>query len=237
VIGTGLLVGYVQSAKENAVAGEQLVDVLVVTKGVSRGAAATTIGGSVKTVQVPAKVRADGAVTDLASLRDLVASAELVPGEQVVAARFVTPQAVAGAEVPKGKLLTTVSLEPERAVGGQLQPGDTVAVLASFEPFGPNGEDGNVTPSSTNLILHKVLITAVQVEQSTTTVRAVGKADEPNDGPTAAPTGKLLITLALDAPAVERVVFAAEHGSIWLSKEPADTPQGGTRVVTRPNVY
>ena len=52
-----------------------------------------------------------------------------------------------------------------------------------------------------------------------------------------APTGKLLVTLALDAPSVERVVFAAEHGTVWLSAEPSDAPEDGTKIVERGNVY
>ena len=45
------------------------------------------------------------------------------------------------------------------------------------------------------------------------------------------------MTLAIDAPAVEQVVFAAEHGFVWLSAEPADATEGGTKIVTRGNVY
>jgi len=51
-----------------------------------------------------------------------------------------------------------------------------------------------------------------------------------------APSGQLLVTLALDAPSVERVVFAAERGSIWLSLEPDNAGSTGDKVVTRSNV-
>lgn len=235
-IGTVALVAYVQSAKDKALAGEQLVDVLVVTEPIAKGVAARDIT-AVRTVQVPAKVKAEGAVSNLAELDDLVAGARLVPGEQLIAARFVTAVTAAQrADVPPGMLEITVSLEPQRALGGQVRVGDTVGVLASFDP-----EAGSV--ASTSLILHKVLVTAVQVEP--TPNDPLGRNNDNDDDdedslgtkPTPAPTGKLLVTLALDAPSVERVVFAGEHGRVWLSAEPKDAPTGGTKIVTPGNVY
>lgn len=234
MVGTGLLVGYVQEAKAQAVSGERMVDVLVVTDGVKRGTEATAMSGSVKTVQVPAKVLAAGAVTDLASLKGQVASAELVAGEQVVAARFVSASSVQRADAPKDKLQVTVALAPERAVGGHVRPGDTVAVLLSFDPFAAEGQDGNETPNSTRMILHKVLVVAVQVDAQTSA--QIRKDKDDDEAPAPAPAGKLLVTLALDAPSVERVVFGAEHGKVWLSVEPAEAPEAGTKTVTRKNV-
>ncbi|MGH9188690.1 MAG: hypothetical protein ACRD0Q_01435, partial [Acidimicrobiales bacterium] len=48
----------------------------------------------------------------------------------------------------------------------------------------------------------------------------------------AAPEDVLLVTLALDGPAAERVVFAAEHGTVWLSYEPLGADEGGTKIIT-----
>jgi pilus assembly protein CpaB len=46
-----------------------------------------------------------------------------------------------------------------------------------------------------------------------------------------------MVTLALNAPNAEKVVFGAEHGKIWLSLEPANAAVGGTRVLTEKNIY
>jgi hypothetical protein len=40
----------------------------------------------------------------------------------------------------------------------------------------------------------------------------------------------------LDAPSVERVVYAAEHGRLWLSQEPMDAPGTGTKLQDRVSV-
>jgi pilus assembly protein CpaB len=234
LVGTLMLVGYVRTAEARALEGEELVDVLVVTDTIAAGTPADEIGSKIETEQVPAKVRADGAVTDIDDIEGLVASVALLPGEQLVAERFAAPTARPG--VPEGMLEVTVRLDPERAVGGQIVAGDTVAVLASFDPFdvdtAGDGADTK-TPNSTGLILHKVVVTKVQLTED-----RLRKDDEEEDEVTdAAPAGNILVTLAMNADAVQRVVFAAEHGFIWLSAEPSDASEASLPIVTLAGMY
>ena len=51
-----------------------------------------------------------------------------------------------------------------------------------------------------------------------------------------APTGSLLITMAVDGPALEKVVFGAENGRMWLAWEPKEANEGGTKVQTKAGV-
>jgi pilus assembly protein CpaB len=46
-----------------------------------------------------------------------------------------------------------------------------------------------------------------------------------------------MVTLALTAPDAEKVVWARENGSIWLSLERTDVPEGGTRVITGEGIF
>lgn len=249
-IGAVGLVAFVKGAEDRALAGEKLVDVLVVKERVDAGTPASELQDNLGVEQVPAKVRADEAVTDLAALTGLVAGVDLLPGEQITAARFVAPEDFTGRaraiSVPEDLLEITVSLAPERAVGGVIRPGSTVGVVASFEPFDASGgvvtEDGETvqasgrTPNSSGLILHKVLVTNIQAPASAG-FGGFGGEDDGESENAEAPTDDLLVTLALDAPSVERVVFAAEHGTIWLTLEPESAPEEGTRVQTRGEVY
>ena len=140
-IGTTILVRYVQGAEERALEGEELVDVLVVDEDIPAGTPAVELAELVRVEQVPAKVRADGAVADLAELEELVAEVDLASGEQLLSSRFAARQAFearpAGLTIPEGLVEVTLALDPERAVGGLIAPGDSVAVFASFEPFDP----------------------------------------------------------------------------------------------------
>ena len=88
-IGTVALVGYVQSAKDKAVAQEALVEVYVVDKLVPKGAAAETIKASVSVEQIPARLEQPGAITDLEEVGANVAATDLQPGDQLLAARLV----------------------------------------------------------------------------------------------------------------------------------------------------
>ena len=140
-LGTLLLVGYVRGAEDRALAGEELADVLVVDQPIAEGTPASTLTRFVRLEQVPMKVRAEGGIADLATLADLVAATDLLPGEQLVTSRFVTAESLernARIEIPSDALEVTISISPERALGGQLLPGDVVAVLASFDPFDLN---------------------------------------------------------------------------------------------------
>jgi pilus assembly protein CpaB len=233
LVGTAVLVAYVQSARDAAAADGRLTDVLVVTRPIEKGTPGDELEGSVKRAQVPVRVRAEGAVRTLDQLQKLVAAVDLVAGEQLVTARFTSAQEARRGDVPEGKLEVTVALDPERAVGGHVRAGDTVAVLESFEPIDGHGQ-------STHLILHKVPVTAVAVQEQAGAVRGGNEAeggDEDADAPASGPTATFLVTLAVDAPSVERVVFGAEHGTLWLSAEPEDAPEDGTREVLRDNVY
>jgi len=262
-IGVFLLVAYVHGAEDRALAGEELVPVLVVNDAVDSGTDADGLVGSIRLERVPAKVRADGAVSDLDDLEGLVATIDLFPGEQLTDARFAaaeTLEAASEVEPPPGTLEVTVSLAPERAIGGQIQPGDTVAVLASFDPFtvgstDPSEEGQEVevgsggsgvfvgttdggdaarrTPNSTALLLRRVTVTNVQVEQLPRTYE-----DEPPAGtPDLAPTGNLMITLAVTPDAAEKLVFTAEHGFVWLASDPTSAREADRVVETRETIY
>jgi len=259
--GTLLLVGYVRGAEDRALAGEELVSVMVVDEAIEAGISVEEIAESLRVEQVPVKVLVEGAISDIAGLSGMVTAADLLPGEQLTAARFADPVSLLvhePVEQPPGTVRVTVSLSPERAVGGQLIPGDTVGVIASFDPFdvtsaepgevidGEGGEGvpiyvgstaegepaGLKTPNSTHLILMGVVVTNVQVEQL-----PVSPEDATADVPDLAPTGNLLVTLAVAPADAEKVVFTAEHGFLWLVSDDETTVDDDTAIQTRETVY
>lgn len=234
LMGTLAIVAYVNGADDRAQAGEKIVKVLVVKDTVPAGTPAKELGDRVGLESISAKVMADGAVTKVKDLGDKVTGTTLVSGEQLLSSRFVDKSnySATGADiqVPAGLLRTTLALDPQRVVGGVLTPGATVSIAASFDADGPKGAE-------THIIFHKVLVTNVQLTGT------VNSTDNTSDAKTAdstkpgeAPTSQLLVTLALDGPSVERLVFTSEFGHVWLSIEPKDANEGGTQVVTRDSV-
>jgi pilus assembly protein CpaB len=266
LLGAFLLVQYIQGADERALEGEETVEVLVASTDVPRGTAAEDLAGSVETVLVPAKLQTPGSVGDLAALEGTYTSVDLVAGEQLLAGRFVAADTLVTLDefpLPAGMLEVTISLSPERALGGAVRPGEEVALVASFNPFNfleqqnPEeiveisvAEDGTVTettssgdvtsvrtttPASTHLIIPRALVSNVQVEQRATS----SSRDNSTEDSTVnlAPTGNLLISLALDPEDVERTVFTAEFGNLWLARASEVTLEGTTPIQTRATVY
>ena len=174
-IGTVALVGYVQSAKDKAVAEEALVEVYVVDKLVPKGAAAETIKASVSVEQIPARLEQPGAITDLKEVGANVAATDLQPGDQLLAARLVAKEQVS--EEVKDKVQISAMLTPERAVGGSLKKGDLVGVYLSFDPFeldeAGQDADGRRTPA-----IDRRHSTATTDDRPTTADRRTSRRDD-----------------------------------------------------------
>lgn len=265
-VGTLALVAYVKSAKKDASKNEEQVKVYVVTKDIRLGATVSEIKQQITLTDVPKRLEVTGAVTDLTQLKDtLVAGVRLKAGEQLLSSRLVDPLTLVRVAVPNGLQEMTVALSPERAVGAALSPGDTVGIVISFDSgsissTGPTTEStttlaggtdttSSTTPrslSTTHLTLQKILVTAVQLSQqdsqraSKVNVAApsgAGPADTIAANVNEAPSGQLLITLAVSGPQVEQIVFAAEFGHIWLTLEGANADEGGTRILTLDQAY
>jgi pilus assembly protein CpaB len=228
-IGTLSLVGYVRGAEARALAGQETVEVLVLAEEVPEDTPAEDLATFVSRERIPAKVRATDSVDDLEALEGMVTSVNLVPGEQLVSSRFATPAQLAeesGVEVPDGLQEVTVALEPQRAVGGQIAPSDTVGLLASYQP--------DVLPYQTKLVINQLLVTNVQLEQLPS---APAEGEESEGAPDIAPTGNLLVTLAVDVDQAERIVHAAEHGTIWLTAQDEETSEDGSVLREPENIY
>ncbi len=224
-VGGVLVLGYANTADQRALAGVQTLDVLVATAVVPEGTAAEELGELVTLERLPAMAVPAGALTTLAEVQGLVTVTDLQPGEQLLAARFVDPAESASAaqvDVPEGLQQVSVLLEPQRVVGGDVSAGDLVGVLLSF------GD-----PAETHLALQQVLVTRVQ--GGVTASADPAAEDEGTAAPL--PEGSLLVTLAVRGGQAERIVFGAEHGTVWLSLQDEDTTTSGTSVIDREKVY
>jgi pilus assembly protein CpaB len=257
-IGTFVLINYVNSADERALAGQETIEVLTVSAPVTAGTPVEELTAVIESAIIPAKTQVPGSVATLDQLAGTVAAVDLVPGEQLLLSRFIEPETFAAQDefiVPEGLVEVTVSLSPDRAVGGEIRPGDLVAVLASFDPFDLDGtepsdadiptditevilpgseQDSPQTPNTTGLIIHKVVVTNVQVERLPT---EPVEGEDQTSGYSLAPTGNLLVTLGMEPENAERLIFTAEFGSLWLAGEQDSTPEGTTKIQTRVSIY
>lgn len=242
IIGTILLVSYVQGADRRAMANTETSEVYVVQKTIDAGTSAANFGDSVVKKSIPKSALASDSVTTLSDLGQKVSAVGLVPGEQLLASRMVEPAQLLGpgrAPVPAGLQEITVKLPLERVIGGSLKAGDTVGVILSYA----ENEKLNV-PDQTKLAFHKVLVTAIQ--NSTGAVaqdQTATKTDAASDGAlssksSAAQSGAgYLVSLARSSSDVEKIVHAIEFGTVYLSKESEGSTQDNTSVMDRVRVF
>lgn len=222
VIGTVVLVLFVQGAEDRALEGEELVTVLVTEQQIPAGTPAAQLQDLVTTEQIPVKIAPPGVISDLVSVTGQVTAVDLLAGETLLAGRFVEPEnfeARRGAvEVPEGLLEITVSMSQEQFIGGIPTPGDKIALIAlgdrsDFIPANqdslnqPNPADPTGTTAAdggriSKIILQQVLVTNVQgnpLPQQPTAQSATERV--------APASGSLLITLALNGPDAERLIY------------------------------
>jgi pilus assembly protein CpaB len=246
IIGTVLLFTYVQGADRRALANTETQDVLVVKQDVPAGTPATQLSQYVVSKAVPRTAVAADGVADLGSLGAKVTSVALVPGEQLISSRLVDANAYLGparVEVPAGLQEITLRLGIERVVGGRVQAGDTVGVFISLADSAA-AEGNSAASNGTQLTFHKVLVTAVQFSsgaaaQSQAEATQASSTGALNSDSQAKQTtsDSYLITFARNAVDAEKLVFAAEFGKIYLSKEPADATEGTNGVVNQTRVF
>ncbi|RNE62112.1 Flp pilus assembly protein CpaB [Cryobacterium tepidiphilum] len=225
--GTVVLTGYVRGADARAAAGAELVPVFLVTAEIPAGTTAEQAQKSITAKKIQASAVAPGHVTKLSALAGKVAEVDLKPGEQLLSSRWVDPAARAAAgdvPLPVGKQAVTVALRVEQVVGGAVEPGDTVGVVISADKA-PGAADNPLTAQA----LHKVLVTAVQEGETTAPVQDVKTPAEP--------ASTIMVTLALTTPDIEKLVWGQEWGSVWLTLEPEDANEKGSRVVNGKVVF
>lgn len=235
---------YVQGADRRALANTETSEILVVQKEIAAGTAAENFGDSVIKKTVPKSSVAADSVSTLAALGQKVSAVGLVPGEQLLATRMVEPAQLLGpgrAPVPSGLQEVTVKLTIDRVVGGSLKAGDTVGVILSYAE-----NDKLNVPDQSQLVFHKVLITAVQnstgavaQEQAAATTTTDNSSDGALNSKSSAAqaNGGYLVTLARPSTDVEKIVHAVEFGKVYLSKESESSTADNTGVMERMRIF
>lgn len=254
IAGTAALITFVQRAKDDAVSGEELIEVLVLTENVRQGAPLGEIDDAIELTKVPQRLIAPDTLRTLADVDPiLVAGVDLLAGDQLQSSRLVNPDSLVRVDVPAGLQELSIVLDPQRAVGGAPKPGDRVGILFSFETSGaPGTTTTTVTPpdpsqpalvnpsgETTKLTLNQILVTSVQISQGDAERQQAETVDGVEGAPTVneAPAGSLLLTLAVTTPQAEQIVFSAEFGTIWLTLQNDDTNFDGSRILTIDQVY
>lgn len=220
IVGAVLVSNYVRQADARAMAGLDATEVLVVSAAVPEGTPADALTEFVAVETLPAAAVAEGAIADLGEVAGQVTTTSLVPGEQILEARFADPADLAEPtriDPPTGFQEVTIQLEAQRVLGGTLKAGDLVGMI--FSATLENQEEGQSADVTSN-VLDQVLVTRVALTEATT-----------NEDGERAPQS-LYVTFAVNTPQAETIVFGMEHASIWLTIQPEGDLAGTSEVIT-----
>ena len=233
--GALLLTSYVRGADRRALAGAATTPVLVVTRLVPQGTSVADLASQVETKQLPTLAVASGALSSLGEAGGRVAAVDLQPGEQLLATRLVDPATLKDpttVDVPAGLQEVSVSLEPQRMLESDLAPGDRVGVMLSMATE-------NTLPAQTGLVLQRVLVTHIDESPAVTAARknADGNSGVAGGSSVVSSSDEVLVTLAVNAAAAQKIVFGAEHGHLWLTRQPPGTTIAAPPAMTRKEVY
>jgi len=237
VLGTGAVYVYVRQADSRAVAGKQAVSVLIANERVPAGTVAGDAGkrGLLRTARMPGEtVPADALTTVDADVAQLVAGADIQPGQLVLRSMFVAHKpTTAGLAIPAGKVAVTVQFSVVQEVAGHLVAGSHVVVFDTYTVL--NGQD---VPTGDGLPKAQGDVQATRVLLPDVEILAVGKpvaASGTEDKPAAESSADgVLLTLAADQRQAEQLILRAQTGSLYLALRGEDSEvPGGPGVNTR----
>lgn len=222
LVGTMLIVLYVQGIDNRATQGQELVEVLVAKDVVSAGesVADAEAAGKFEKADVRREDMVPGALSSSASVNGLVATGNIYPGEQLIADRFGTLSDTESLVIPDDKLAMSVELTDPERVAGFVNPGSEVAVFVTVttpEPY-------------TRVLLTRA--TVIGVGQTTTTSRTT---TDDSGAQTVEEVPKTILTLALTQKESEKLIWGDRFGELnfaLLSDKTKVADEAGTDLRT-----
>jgi pilus assembly protein CpaB len=238
LVGTSLIVLYVQGIDARASEGKEMMEVLTATETIEAGesVAEARSAGKFELTRVLRDDRVDGSLTSTASVDDAVALDTIYPGEQVIAQNFGDTGDEESLTIPDDMLAVSVELTDPARVAGFVNPGSEVAIFASGDPevYRPDGTTRKLAPY-TRLLLARVQVIGVgATSMAARTTTSDGEQ-------TTEQIPRTILTLAVNQEDAERVIYAARNGDLAFAlrtekSEAVDNP-GVTAADIMPEIF
>lgn len=207
ILALAIVLTFISGYKRQLNTDAQPVPVLIAREPLAKGTSGDVIAakGMFQTTDLKRDQVRQGAITDPASLRGMVAAHDLVRGQQLTLADFARPSNPVLTHLGPGDRAVSVPLDSAHGMLADVQAGDRVDVLAGFD-VQPNGT-GQSHP------VLRVLLQDVEV------LEAPGADKQSGLGSTGSSTKEIVLRVPEeDAP---EVAFASDNGKLWLNLRPA----------------
>ncbi len=221
---------YVNGVKKNALAGGELTQVIVSQQDIAANTDLNALidQGVFKQVGIPSSVAVKDAVTSVDQLRNQTTTQPILQNEQIPLSRISSGQQITGGALGICDVCEamTVKVDASPAVGGQIQRGDNVTLLATFDGIhgfasvrdllnqltakGPAGQ----APTQATAEFPAFTMTILP------TVKVLRVENPPPDTNGHTSNGQVAVTLDVPKEDGEFVAFAAEKGHFYFGLLP-----------------
>lgn len=237
-LGTAMVLLYVKGIDDRATKGQQLVKVVVASETIEANESAddAIAAGKFDTREIPLTARADGALSSVKSIEGLVAQGRILPGEQILSAKFGQPGATGQLSIPDNKIAISVELSDPARVAGFIANGSEVAIFASsdLESITPEG-DKKPLGSWTRLFIDRATVIGVG---DTTIGTQTKKTEEDNQtSTTEEQIPRTIMTLAVTQQQAELIQEAAHFTSLSFALLTEDSTVKVGRSVGLADIY
>lgn len=219
-VATALAVSYVNSARGEVAASSEPIEVLVAQEDIPRGMSAEELMAKemIALEEVPQRYVAADAISSTRAIEGQVLSAPLSKGEQVTSTRFSLPSTAGLAySVSSDHVAIAIPVDEVRGISGLVRPGDRVAIFVTFEP------DAEGESAITRLLLPEAKVVAMG--SALTAQQSGAREDEEEPGVLAGAeqnqAAPRVMTLSVAPGDAEKLVYAEEIGSVWVTLLPA----------------
>ena len=205
----GLMI-YIQGVRAQIKEDSTPVEVMVSRQAIAKGTSVNSMKNQVDIKKIPQRYVAEGAYSDLSQLDDQVTVVSLNKGEQITNSMLKkTSQAGLSYQIPEGLVAISMPVDEVIGVSGLLKQGDRLNVIATFSP-GPGGVDVSKT------LLQNIEVLHVSSDKSgSKSSTQMGKSGTQG-------SQKSTMVLAISPDDAEKLVFAEEKGTVWLTLVPPD---------------
>jgi Flp pilus assembly protein CpaB len=207
LLAIGALLTFMSGYKRNLDKGAQPVTVLVAKGDLPKGSSGDLIAkqGLFQATGFKREQVADGAITDPASLRGLVAVREIVPGQQLITADFARPSDPVLSKLGNDQRAVSIPLDTAHGMLGDVQPGDHVDIYAGFQIQA----DGASRPRP----VLRVLLQDVEVLKAPA-------SDKKSQGLAGGGTQTQNIVLRVRDQDAPGLAFSSDNGKVWIVLRP-----------------
>lgn len=226
-VATFALVSYVRGVEAEVAEANESVQAYVAKDVIAQGTTGedAVSSGLIVSEDIPRRLLAEGAVSSLDQISGRVASADVLPGEQIIAGRFVVPDDLSSEllNIPENRQAMSIEVDVPSGVSQFIQRGSRVSLIAELSVSNGSSDApaaGQPAANQQQNVRSKYLLQNLEVLAvgqrlvTTTTGEGEDQVEQTQD--------RVLLTLAVNPEEAEKLTLAIFEGRVYFTLLPPD---------------